>query len=50
MRPFCMIALCVDLLAACPAVAQMSLGEPVATVGPILTLDCRWRDAPFWNT
>jgi Skp family chaperone for outer membrane proteins len=39
MRPFCMIALSVGLLAACPAVAQMSLGEPVATAGPILTLD-----------
>jgi Skp family chaperone for outer membrane proteins len=34
-----MIALSVGLLAACPAVAQMSLGEPVATAGPVLVLD-----------
>ena len=39
MRPFCLIALSLGLLAACPAAAQMSLGEPVATAGPILTLD-----------
>jgi Skp family chaperone for outer membrane proteins len=39
MRPLCMIALSVGLLAACPAVAQMSLGEPVATAGPVLVLD-----------
>jgi len=39
MRPFCLIALSLGLLAACPAWSQMSLGEPVATAGPILTLD-----------
>ncbi|MCE2749953.1 MAG: hypothetical protein LW715_14710 [Rhodobacter sp.] len=39
MRPFSLIALSLGLLAACPAGAQMSLGEPVATAGPILTLD-----------
>ena len=39
MRPLCMNALSVGLLAACPAVAQMSLGEPVATAGPVLVLD-----------
>ncbi len=39
MRPFFLMVLSCCLLAACPAVAQMSLGEPVATAGPILTLD-----------
>ena len=39
MRPLRLIALFVALLAALPAAAQMSLGEPVATAGPILTLD-----------
>jgi Skp family chaperone for outer membrane proteins len=39
MRPVRLIALFLALLAALPAAAQMSLGEPVATAGPILTLD-----------
>jgi Skp family chaperone for outer membrane proteins len=39
MRLGCLLAVAVGLLAAQPGLAQMSLGEPVATVGPILTLD-----------
>lgn len=39
MRLVRLLALALALLAAQPALAQMSLGEPVATVGPILTLD-----------
>lgn len=39
MRLFCLIVLSCCLLVAGPASAQMSLGEPVATAGPILTLD-----------
>jgi Skp family chaperone for outer membrane proteins len=39
MRLIRLTALALGLLAAHPGLAQMSLGEPVATVGPILTLD-----------
>jgi Skp family chaperone for outer membrane proteins len=39
MRLGCLLAVAFGLLAAQPGLAQMSLGEPVATVGPILTLD-----------
>jgi Skp family chaperone for outer membrane proteins len=39
MRLIRLAALALGLLAAQPGLAQMSLGEPVATVGPILTLD-----------
>lgn len=39
MRLGCLLAVAFGLFAAHPGQAQMSLGEPVATVGPILTLD-----------
>ena len=39
MRRLCAIALAFGVLAAQPASAQWSLGEPAATAGPILTLE-----------
>ena len=39
MRLGCLLAVAFGLFAPQPGLAQMSLGEPVATVGPILTLD-----------